>query len=58
LEALKAVMTRLNRLGKGALLLHGAHQRTADMVPMLLRDLKAKGYRRRAFAVRGASASP
>ena len=27
------------------LLLHDNHQWTADMVPMLLRELKAKGYR-------------
>jgi peptidoglycan/xylan/chitin deacetylase (PgdA/CDA1 family) len=44
-EELKAVMTRLNRLGRGILLLHDTHQWTADMVPMLLRELKAKGYR-------------
>ena len=39
------VMRRLDRLGKGILLLHDTHQWTADMVPMLLRELKAKGYR-------------
>ncbi len=44
-EELKLVMTRLDRLGKGMLLLHDNHQWTADMVPMLLRELKAKGYR-------------
>jgi peptidoglycan-N-acetylglucosamine deacetylase len=44
-EELKAVMSRLDRLGKGILLLHDTHQWTADMVPMLLRELKAKGYR-------------
>ena len=44
-EELKAVMRRLDRLGKGILLLHDTHQWTADMVPMLLRELKAKGYR-------------
>ena len=42
---LKLVMSRLDRLGKGMLLLHDNHQWTADMVPMLLRELKAKGYR-------------
>lgn len=42
---LRTVMRRLNRLGKGILLLHDTHQWTADMVPMLLRELKAKGYR-------------
>jgi peptidoglycan-N-acetylglucosamine deacetylase len=44
-EELKTVMGRLDRLGKGMLLLHDNHQWTADMVPMLLRELKAKGYR-------------
>jgi peptidoglycan/xylan/chitin deacetylase (PgdA/CDA1 family) len=44
-EELKAVMSKLNRLGRGVLLLHDTHQWTADMVPMLLRELKAKGYR-------------
>jgi peptidoglycan-N-acetylglucosamine deacetylase len=44
-EELRVVMRRLNRLGKGILLLHDTHQWTADMVPMLLRALKAKGYR-------------
>jgi peptidoglycan-N-acetylglucosamine deacetylase len=44
-EELKTVMSRLDRLGKGMLLLHDNHQWTADMVPMLLRELKANGYR-------------
>jgi len=44
-EELKTVMRRLNRLGKGILLLHDTHQWTADMVPMLLRELKAKGFK-------------
>jgi peptidoglycan/xylan/chitin deacetylase (PgdA/CDA1 family) len=44
-EELKLVMSRLDRLGKGMLLLHDNHQWTADMVPMLLGELKAKGYR-------------
>ena len=44
-EELRLVMRRLDRLGKGMLLLHDTHQWTADMVPMLLRELKAKGYR-------------
>src|SRR5271155_2991956 len=44
-EELKLVMGRLDSLGKGMLLLHDNHQWTADMVPMLLTELKAKGYR-------------
>jgi len=43
---LRLVMSRLERNDhKGMLLLHDNHQWTADMVPMLLRELKAKGYR-------------
>jgi peptidoglycan/xylan/chitin deacetylase (PgdA/CDA1 family) len=43
---LKLVMSRLERNGhKGMLLLHDNHPWTAEMVPMLLRELKAKGYR-------------
>jgi peptidoglycan-N-acetylglucosamine deacetylase len=42
---LKLVMGRLERLGKGMLLLHDNHQWTADMVPMLLHELKAKGFK-------------
>lgn len=44
-EELTLVMRRLDRLGRGILLLHDNHQWTAAMVPMLLRELKAKGYR-------------
>jgi peptidoglycan-N-acetylglucosamine deacetylase len=44
-EELRLVMSRLDRLGKGMLLMHDTHQWTADMVPMLLKELKAKGYR-------------
>jgi len=44
-EELKVVMSRLDRLGKGMLLLHDNHPWTADMVPMLLKELKVKGYR-------------
>ena len=44
-EELKVTMARLDRLGKGILLLHDTHPWTAEMVPMLLRELKAKGYR-------------
>jgi len=44
-QELHLVMSRLDRLGKGMLLLHDNHQWTADMIPMLLRELKAKGYR-------------
>ena len=44
-QELRVVMGRLDRAGKGMLLFHDTHQWTADMVPMLLSELKAKGYR-------------
>jgi peptidoglycan-N-acetylglucosamine deacetylase len=45
-EELKLVMGRLERNGhKGMLLMHDNHPWTAEMVPMLLSELKAKGYR-------------
>ena len=45
-EEVSLVMSRLERNGhKGLLLLHDNHPWTAAMVPMLLRALKAKGYR-------------
>ena len=43
---LKLVMRRLEKNGhRGMLLLHDNHPWTAEMVPMLLKELKAKGYR-------------
>ena len=43
---LKLVMGRLERNGhRGMLLLHDNHPWTAEMVPMLLSEFKAKGYR-------------
>ena len=45
-DELKLVMSRLAKNGhKGMLLLHDNHPWTAAMVPMLLRELKAEGYR-------------
>lgn len=45
-EELKLVMSRLEKNGhKGMLLMHDNHPWTAGMVPMLLRELKARGYR-------------
>ncbi len=46
-EELKLVMSRLDKNGhRGMLLLHDNHPWTAAMVPMLLRELKAKKRRR------------
>jgi peptidoglycan/xylan/chitin deacetylase (PgdA/CDA1 family) len=45
-EELKLVMGRLEKNGrKGMLLMHDNHPWTAEMVPMLLSELKAKGYK-------------
>ena len=45
-EELKLVMGRLEKNGhKGMLLMHDNHPSTAAMVPMLLKRLKAEGYR-------------
>ena len=45
-EELKLVMSRLEQNGRrGMLLMHDSHPWTAEMVPMLLKELKAKGYR-------------
>jgi peptidoglycan/xylan/chitin deacetylase (PgdA/CDA1 family) len=45
-EELKLVMGRLDRNGhRGMLLMHDNHPWTAAMVPMLLSELKAKGYK-------------
>jgi len=38
-------MRRLEAMGKGILLLHDIHARTAGALPNILRDLKARGYR-------------
>ncbi len=43
---LKLVMSRLEKNGhRGMLLMHDNHPWTAEMMPMLLKELKAKGYR-------------
>ncbi len=38
-------MDRLEKRGSGILLLHDIHQRTATILPKLLRELKARGYK-------------
>jgi peptidoglycan-N-acetylglucosamine deacetylase len=42
---LKRAMERLERRGSGILLLHDIHQRTATILPRLLRELKTRGYK-------------
>jgi peptidoglycan/xylan/chitin deacetylase (PgdA/CDA1 family) len=42
---LTLLMSRLDAQGRGIILLHDVKQQTADMLPALLTDLKANGYR-------------
>jgi peptidoglycan/xylan/chitin deacetylase (PgdA/CDA1 family) len=42
---LKRALDRLERRGSGILLLHDIHQRTATILPRLLRELKTRGYK-------------
>lgn len=44
-QELKLVMSRLDKAGRGMLLLHDNRQWTADMLPALLREFKTRGYR-------------
>jgi peptidoglycan/xylan/chitin deacetylase (PgdA/CDA1 family) len=41
----KSVMTRLDKIGKGILLFHDVHPVTAQALPMVLAELKARGYK-------------
>ncbi len=44
-QVLRLALTRLEAKGKGILLLHDIQGRTAAMLPTLLKELKARGYR-------------
>ena len=44
-EVAKRAVRRLEGKGKGILLLHDIHQRTVDALPILLAELKARGFR-------------
>ena len=44
-DVIKSVMTKLERKGKGIILMHDFQQATAKAVPDLLNVLKAKGYK-------------
>jgi len=44
-DVVKSVMTKLERKGKGIILMHDFQQATARAVPDLLTELKAKGYK-------------
>jgi peptidoglycan/xylan/chitin deacetylase (PgdA/CDA1 family) len=41
----KRTMSRIEQRGSGIILMHDIHPRTAQMLPQLLADLKAKGYK-------------
>lgn len=41
----KSLMQKLDKRGKGILLMHDIHKTTAKAVPMILAELKAKGYK-------------
>jgi peptidoglycan/xylan/chitin deacetylase (PgdA/CDA1 family) len=41
----KSVMQRLDKLGKGIVLFHDVHPVTAQALPMVLAELKARGYK-------------
>jgi len=44
-DVVKSVMTKLERKGKGIILMHDFQQATAKAIPELLNELKAKGYK-------------
>jgi peptidoglycan/xylan/chitin deacetylase (PgdA/CDA1 family) len=44
-EVARRALRRLEALGKGIILLHDIHHRTVEALPILLRELKARGYR-------------
>lgn len=41
----KSVMAKLDKRGKGIILMHDIHKRTAQALPIILAQLKAKGYK-------------
>jgi peptidoglycan/xylan/chitin deacetylase (PgdA/CDA1 family) len=44
-KVVNSVMTKLNKLGKGIILMHDFQKHTAEALPTLLRQLKAGGYK-------------
>jgi len=44
-DVVKSVMTKLEKKGKGIILMHDFQQATAKAVPIILSELKAKGYK-------------
>ena len=44
-QVIKSVMSKLEKRGKGIVLMHDFHQNTANALPELMRQLKDKGYK-------------
>jgi hypothetical protein len=44
-QLVASIMTQLKKKQKGIILMHDIHKRTAEALPLLLAELKAKGYR-------------
>ena len=44
-EVARRAVQRLEYKGKGILLLHDIHQRTVEALPLILEELKARGFR-------------
>ncbi|AMN43054.1 polysaccharide deacetylase family protein [Rhodoplanes sp. Z2-YC6860] len=44
-EVAKRAISRIEAKGKGVLLLHDIHQRTVEALPLILKELKERGYR-------------
>ena len=44
-DVIKSVMSKLERKGKGIILMHDFQQATAKALPALLNELKVKGYK-------------
>jgi peptidoglycan/xylan/chitin deacetylase (PgdA/CDA1 family) len=44
-QVIEVTMKKLDKLGKGIILMHDFHKHTADALPALLRKLKAGGYK-------------
>src|SRR6476661_4527291 len=44
-EVIKSVMSQLEKHGKGIILMHDFHRNTAEALPELIRQLKARGFR-------------
>ena len=44
-EVLKRTLARLEQRGRGIILMHDIHNRTVQMLPELLRELKTRGYK-------------